>query len=112
MLDDLFSAARADGPVPSGDLMARIMADAEAQIAVAQAAPVPARRRGWRAALAALGGWGAVAGLGAATFAGLSIGIYMPDPLNDLAQNVLGTPYWDYSTIDMTASFYDLAEEG
>ena len=112
MLDDFFAAARDDAPVPQGDLIARIMADAEAQIVVPEVTPSRPAPRGWRSALAALGGWGAVAGLGMATFAGLGLGIYMPDSLNTMAQSVLGVSASDYSGTDMLASFYDLAEEG
>ncbi|MBD3766244.1 MAG: dihydroorotate dehydrogenase, partial [Rhodobacterales bacterium] len=40
-LDDLFSAARAEAPVPSAALLARVLADAEA--AQPRSAPAPLR---------------------------------------------------------------------
>ena len=63
-LDALFADAARDAPVPSDDLMARIMADAQAELPrVATTAPV-AQDKGWFGTMiAAIGGWPAAAGL-------------------------------------------------
>lgn len=81
-LEALFSDARAQAPAP--DLVARVLADAEA----VQAAPVavperPVRARGWLAELVAgLGGWSVVSGITAAGVAGLAVGLYAPDTVS------------------------------
>ena len=80
-LDKLFSAGRS-GPQPSDALMARIAADAVAQMPQ-PAALAPARRRrkvGLAAGLMAmLGGWPALTGMASAAAAGVWIGIASPD---------------------------------
>ena len=80
-LDRLFQAARAAAPKPSTALMDQVLADAyELQPApVATPAPQAARQkarwRRWLSAMSgALGGSGALAGLGTAAVAGLFIG--------------------------------------
>lgn len=87
-LDALFATARQEPPVPSADLLARVLADAEAVQAARQStrqaaqvprsprpAPMAARLGGaWRGLLDAVGGWGGVGGLVAAGAAGLWIG--------------------------------------
>ena len=95
-LDALFSAARADAPEPSQELMARVLAQAVA----AQPQPQPVRgmhRRGWRARLAdlhqALGGWPAMGGLATACAAGVWLGFAPPadwaDPVTLVLQNTV-----------------------
>lgn len=74
MLAALFAQARTVGPEPSDGLMARVIADAEAVQALRRK-PVAARPGPFASALAALGGWGAVSGLVAATLTGVWIGI-------------------------------------
>lgn len=85
-LDDFFKAARAERASPSPDLMARVLADAyDLQPAsVIQRAPAIRRpRRGfWRPLAEALGGAGALAGLGTAAVAGLYIGYASPSSLD------------------------------
>jgi hypothetical protein len=78
-LDALFAEVRAADRRPPGALVARVLADAEAQ-----------RRGGGQerfgaALLRVLGGWPAAAGLGAASAAGLLIGFASPEavPLAD-----------------------------
>ncbi|WP_347310521.1 dihydroorotate dehydrogenase [Defluviimonas sp. SAOS-178_SWC] len=78
-LEGCFRAARDAGPVPSGALMARILADAEAEMPRASAPqplPRPAGKGGammsWLAA--AFGGWRGIGGLATATVAGLWLG--------------------------------------
>lgn len=106
-LDSFFRAARAAAPVPSEDLMARILADAataqpKAPAWAAVPAPTPApiwapaarARAGWlglrRRFLPALGGPGVVAGLACAAVAGAWIGFLQPAPLVGLASRVTG----------------------
>lgn len=81
-LDELLAAASRVRMAPSEVLMARILADAEAlQPPMPQALPTRLRqsRAGlwWRLAQA-LGGTGAVTGLGTAMVAGLAIGLAQP----------------------------------
>ncbi len=79
-LDRLLAAARAAPMAPSEALMARILADAEAErpAAARPATPLPAvaapRRGLWAALAAGLGGSGVLAGLGAAATLGLAVG--------------------------------------
>lgn len=95
-LDDLFAAARADAPAPSGALMARVLADALAEqprpvMPVPVAAPM--RRGRVLSRLAALfGGAGALAGMGTAAVAGLLIGYVQPSGLVAVGDAVLGSP--------------------
>lgn len=72
-LEDLFAAARDAVPAPSGALMARVLADAEAAMprAAAAAGHRPRRLPGW---LGAFGGWGGLGGLATAAAAGLWFG--------------------------------------
>ncbi|MGP3724126.1 dihydroorotate dehydrogenase [Cereibacter sphaeroides] len=80
-LDDLFAEARREAPMPSADLMARILADAAAE----RPAPAPARsaprRRLSPWLLALFGGGGVFAGLATATLAGVWIGMAQPAPV-------------------------------
>jgi len=87
-----FDAGKAARPEPGDALMARIMADADRVQAERAAAPAPEPtprrgRLGWLAA--ALGGWPAMAGLAAATVAGLWIGVSAPAGLTGIAQEVI-----------------------
>lgn len=87
-LEALFEAGRDAAPVPSQALMARIMADAEAEIASRTRAPAPARGLLARI-LEGLGGWPAMAGLATATVAGVWLGFAAPDSLNALTGGLL-----------------------
>lgn len=88
-LNGLFDAARREAPLPSGDLLARIAADAELEAkAVANsvpaeprpAAPVARQRPGlWARLGAVFGGWPAVGGLVAAAATGVVLGFAAPD---------------------------------
>jgi len=92
-LDALLAAAAKDAAqAPSGDLMARVLADAEAmQPQAASLAPAP--RRGVLAGIvSALGGWPSLGGLAAATVAGVWIGfsatpVILPDGLAGLVDD-------------------------
>ena len=111
-LDSMFEAARATAPTPDGDLMARIMADAEAQIA-AQARPLAkAPSPGFLAGLLALvGGWPAAAGLATATVVGLTVGLSTPDTLDDLTGGYLAAAT-GYDLDVLMPSYGDLLGEG
>lgn len=96
MLDDtaleaFFEAGRAHAPDPGADLLARIVADAEAEIDARSApAPVPAPHRGvWAALAAALGGWPALASMATAAVTGVWIGFAAPDQVNAVAGGLL-----------------------
>jgi hypothetical protein len=78
-LESYFTAARSFAPMPSEALLARTLADAEAEM-IGRPAPATTRRavarRGVMAAvLSAIGGWAGVGGLATATAAGLWIGV-------------------------------------
>lgn len=93
-LDALFSEAKRAPIDPSADLMARILADAQA---AQPAEPVIAVPRGAVSAgmlsrlLTMLGGWAGVASLSAATVAGVWIGVAGPETLTDPLFTVLGS---------------------
>ena len=94
-LDDLFAAARAAPPVASQALVARVLADALAEQprAGAQGARLPGPVPGlWARLVWALGGSGAVAGMGTAAVAGLAIGLWQPAGLAGLDEAVFGAP--------------------
>ncbi len=90
-LDRLFDLARAVAPPVSDDLMARIMADADAAVVpmpdVATSAP---EQGGWRGWVAAIGGWPAMGGLALATVVGVAIGISPPAGLTSITSGFLG----------------------
>ncbi|MEM8591815.1 MAG: hypothetical protein AAGF13_04745 [Pseudomonadota bacterium] len=95
-LDTLFSASDAEAPLPSGDLMARILADAEAEQG---ARSEPVARRGFLGTLReALGGWAGISGLAGAVATGLVIGVFPPDALSYYSSLLLGGDviYSDY----------------
>lgn len=96
-------------PDPSPDLMARVLADAEAHL------PPPGGVRAavpwWRQVLADIGGWGAVGGLAAATVAGLAIGLGALDATGADALWTLG--YDGYYDSDLGLDAFGWAiEEG
>lgn len=92
-MDAIFAAARAHAPEPDADFLARVLDDAEA-VQNGFAAPHASARAhrgpapGLRGVFAALGGWPAVAGLGAAAVTGLWIGVAPPESLSTTAQMV------------------------
>ncbi len=89
-LQPFFEAARADTPMPSGDLMARIEADALAMMPE-PAGLVSAPQRGiFGQLLDLVGGWPAVSGLAAATAAGVWIGVSPPVSVSDSVASLLG----------------------
>ncbi len=110
-LDGLFAAAKADAPTPSDDLIARIMADAEAQAAGPAPVSAPKLRR-LAALLAAIGGWPSAAGLATAAVAGLAIGLSAPDTLDTLSGGYLALADGGYQLEDLLPSYGDLLDEG
>jgi len=89
-LDVYFEAARAQAPGPSPDLLARVLADAEATQQAhptAALARAPASRPGIAARLyRLLGGWPAMAGLATAALTGIWIGPALPEGLVGAAE--------------------------
>lgn len=82
-MDDLLAAARRTAPEPSAALLARVLADGEAELAArARPTPMPQRARPagsavgalWTELLAIVGGWRALGGLATAALAGVWIG--------------------------------------
>ncbi|MBK5932575.1 hypothetical protein C8N32_11141 [Rhodovulum imhoffii] len=98
-LEPFFSDARAAAPRPSGDLIARVMSDAQG------GRPVrgldTARRGGLLERLtAALGGWPALGGMAAAGMAGVWIGYAFPAGLSALGAELL-VPEGDYELVEL-----------
>ena len=93
MLDALFDAARGDARADaSPDLMARVLADAEAALAENAPAERPRTRGGLLSQLfALLGGWPALGGLAAATLAGVWIGISAETLMPAQVSTLIGT---------------------
>ena len=117
-LDGFFAAGRAQAPEPGADLMARIMADAEAEIAARAPAPAPrtGRRGRWAALVSGIGGWPALASMAAAALAGVWLGFASPDRLNTLSGGLLlpdsTTSYELEDLLPGFTGFETLAEEG
>ncbi|MCA0042994.1 hypothetical protein [Celeribacter litoreus] len=126
MLDALFAEAQQTVETPSEALMARILSDANAEIDARDAQEV-SRRDAQRpktrhpliaAAVAALGGWRAVAGLATAGVTGIAIGLGAPGAVTSLATGYADTTsVYDeavngYGLDDLVPSFYELAAEG
>ncbi len=97
-LESFFAAARATAPQPEDDLVARVLADAEAA-QPRNTHPVAKQSRArW---LPALGGWPALASLVTATVAGVSLGFADPVAVGDLAFGAFGGGY-DFSGVGET----------
>jgi hypothetical protein len=91
-LEDLFARAQKTGATPQDDLVARVLADADAvQAGLRSQRARPASPGLWARILDALGGWPAVSGLAAATVAGVWIGVAPPASVEDVTADVLGT---------------------
>jgi len=110
-LDSLFAAAQARAPVPPDDLIARILAEAQAQ-AEPVGAPEPRATGLWRAILGSIGGWPAATGLASATVAGLAIGLGAPDALDTLSGGYLASVDSVYELEDLLPSYADILGEG
>lgn len=118
MLESFFEAGRADAPVPSQDLMGRILADAQANMPAPAPIATPARRGLLAGLLAAVGGWPSVATMATAAVAGVWLGFVQPDALNSLSGGTLlpGSTATAYEVDDLIPSYgsFDelLTEEG
>ncbi len=114
-LEGVFAVARDVPPAASEDFMARILADAMAEMprAPTVAATRPAKAEGgWIAnLLGMIGGWPAAAGLAVATVSGLMIGIGTPDTLDQWTGGYL-TSSLGYQVEDFLPSFGDILVEG
>lgn len=122
-VDDLLAAARAARPLPSDALMARVLADAMAEqpaagLSLAEAPLAPARvgagpgraaLRLWQRLVWALGGAGALAGMGTAAVAGLYIGFAQPGGVGGLDEVMLGAPL---ETVELIPGIDALLMEG
>ncbi len=118
-LEKLLAEAAEQAPLPSGQLLERIMADAEAVAAQGEtpaAPPVPpAARQGRRRGrlLAALGGWPALAGLATAAVAGVWLGLAPPPGLETIARGAqLPLGGGDYGVEEFMPSLDDMLTEG
>lgn len=120
----LFALAADDAPVPSDDLMARIMGDADAVLAARAAPAVHAEVTQGRWAslrarmMEAIGGWRGATGLATAGFVGITMGLASPVSLSSMAAGEWTTSdvsYYadgEYGLDDLMPSFYDLGIEG
>ena len=111
-LDVFFDAARSRAAEPGPELMQRVLEDALAeQRRLAALAPQPAPAPGrLRQLLKAIGGWPAMAGLAAASVAGLWIGVNPPSALSDTAEAYLYSGS-DAYLVDLMPGFqFDVAE--
>ena len=108
-------AAQVAAVAPSADLMARIVADADAVAEAREASIEPGARsrpRGrMRALLVAIGGWPAMAGLATATVAGVWIGYASPDTLDGIASGLVASQTI-YEVGDFMPTLDDLFYEG
>lgn len=78
--DALFAAAKSADPVPSADLMARILADAkDAQTVPVQSVPPAAPKRFTDVWADLLGGWAGATALAACVCLGVIVGFTSPD---------------------------------
>ncbi len=110
-LDAYFDAGRKAVTMPSGDLMARVLADAEAH-QPKSSAPAPVAQTGLFATLwSAIGGWPTLAGMATATLVGVWIGISPPAGLEQIATGVLGGSE-DAYLVDLLPAFGDEFGEG
>jgi hypothetical protein len=104
-LDALFAEARRVGP--DADLVARVLADAEAvQREIARTAQRPTRSGVLRrppAWIAALGGWGGFGGVTAAGLVGLAVGFWSPEMIDVLSGGQLWTLSGGGLSPDLTA---------
>jgi len=112
-LEAYFEAGRAATPVPSADLIGRIMADAQAQMAPAIApTETSAPRPGLFASLIeAIGGWPTLAGMATAGIVGVWVGFSQPAGLDMVAEQLLGAEDARY-LVDLLPAFSADFEEG
>ncbi|WP_422072571.1 hypothetical protein [Tranquillimonas rosea] len=108
LIDAAFATARASDPPPSDDLVARILADADATQAAQHSA---SRQRsvggGWRGLLGVIGGWRGASGLVAASLVGLAIGAALPASLSAVVPGAVAA---SYDLTDLGPSYEIVAE--
>lgn len=111
LLEAHFAAARDHAAEPSADLVARVIAAAD-QVqanreteADARRTPPVATRGRLSSVFRVLGGWPAVAGLTAATLAGIWIGVNPPSALMQNVQVVLQTDDPYLIDVDLSSAF-------
>lgn len=106
-LDALFKAAQDADPVPSADLMARVLADSVAVQAGFAAQAVPVRTtRGWLAqAKEMVGGWAGASALTAVMCMGLIFGFSAPETVMNFM------PGAETAISDAGMEFLDLFED-
>ncbi|MHC0054421.1 dihydroorotate dehydrogenase [Actibacterium sp. D379-3] len=112
-LERFFAAARQAAPMPSEALMARVAADAAAQMQVASAAAPRRDRPGLLAGLMRqIGGWPALAGLATATVAGVWIGYAAPGEVGPLTAGLWPGEDAGYDVVDLIPSMDGFLTEG
>ncbi|MEM1232506.1 MAG: dihydroorotate dehydrogenase [Pseudomonadota bacterium] len=89
-LETLFAASEREAPLPSGDLLTRIMADAAEGLVPGPALPEREVRPCFAGLVEALGGAAGLTGLGAAVATGLVIGIFPPELVTSYTQALIG----------------------
>ncbi len=112
-LEQLFALAKSEETLPTADLLARIISDADdvAGIREFDRQPVQSAPGIIERILDALGGWPAMAGLTTATVAGVWIGLVSPEILTDVADGLflsgVGSDLGDFMP-----ALSDFADEG
>ncbi len=113
-LEAYFEAARADTPVPSTELLGRIMADAATQSAARDDSlrQVTVLRQGiFSSLIEAIGGWPTLAGMATAGVVGVWIGFSQPAGLDTVAEQLIGADNTSY-LVDLVPAFGSEFEEG
>lgn len=108
MLDDLFSLGKAQSPVPSDALLARIQNDARA----ARIKPAIPRGSVWTGFFDMIGGWTAVGGLAMAGVTGVWFGIAPPASVTTLAADLIGTTVTVDLLDDSSTYFSEVSIDG
>lgn len=109
-LERLFAAERAAPPVPSAELLARVLADAQDALRPRKAAR-PTLGQRLAGVIRDLGGWPTIAGLATAGIAGLWIGIDPPPVLRDTVTAFWAADGMDY-LVDLAPDDLFSPEEG
>ncbi len=105
-LTELFAEARdADLQVPQ-HLMARVLIDADEQIAATAKAAQKPQQGLWSLLMTAIGGWPAVGGLAMAGVAGIWVGYAPPTGIPDIANNVWGDAM-TVTVLDVSTDYED-----
>ncbi|PIE15674.1 MAG: dihydroorotate dehydrogenase [Rhodobacterales bacterium] len=95
LVDECFAAAQQTAPLPSLDLMERIMGDAAA-LQPAPQRPAPKPLGNWALFWSIIGGWRGAGGVALATLAGIWIGFSQPAGLDMLAESYLNGDEMSY----------------